>query len=628
MKKTEHGIIQWLITLISVLLCGFQIWTSATVPLQAMPQRGVHLAFLLPAAFLYEVIKQRKRIFEKCAWLLMAILSGASAGYMLVNWMELQNRTTRLVTMDYLMALIMILAVLVLTYRTIGIWMPLIAILFLGYAFIGPYLPEIISFPQISFRRLIATMYCGTEGMFGTCLGAAATFVFTFILFGEFLISFGAGDFFIRLAEGAMGNMRGGTGKIAVITSALFGMVSGSPTANVAATGCLTIPLMKKSGYSSEYAGGVVAAAASGGVIMPPVMGTGAFVMAELIGISYGSICIAALFPAILYFMALLLMVDVHAVKNDLSGKESVPKITMTQVLKEGWHYLLCIGVLLVLLVGLQFSPAKSAFYAILTLVVCDLFIHVVKKQPYDAGRYLAVFVNGCKNAIPVTASTTCAGIIIGAFNATGLNLRLSSILIEVSGNSLMILLLLTMVCTIVLGMGLPPTPVYILMAVMVAPTLVSFGIPKLAAHLFIFYFGSMASITPPVGTAFYVAAGLAKARPMRTGIVAWYTALPAFLLPYIWIYEPAFLLKATIPAIIWTIFTGVIGIVALSLGLEGYLRGKLNRPEQGCLLLASILTVIPEFISTVIGIILIILVLLLQERKRMKLSVNHCMED
>jgi len=613
MYKKEKERVMQLILILSVAMCFFQIYTAATVPLQAMSQRGIHLSFLIPIAFLYEAIKWKDKQGVRIMCYLAAMLSFCSTAYLSANWIELQNRTTRLIPLDYAMAISLILIVLFLTFRSIGIWMPMITVLFLFYAFVGPYLPGMFSFPQISFRRLIATMYCGTEGMFGTCLGAAATFVFTFVLFGEFLIRYGAGDFFINLAESAMGHVRGGTGKIAVITSALFGMVSGSPTANVAATGCLTIPLMKQSGYNAEYAGGVVAAAASGGVIMPPVMGTGAFVMAELIGVSYGVICIAALFPAVLYFLALLVMVDINAVKNGLSGKQEKQKYPRMRVLREGWHYLLCIFVLLLLLVGLQWSPAKSAFYAIITLLTADVINHVIQNKTYDVTRFWDIFLNACKNAIPVTASTTCAGLIIGAFNATGLNLRLSSMLIEFSGNSILILLILTMVCAIVLGMGLPPTSVYILLAVMVAPALISMEIPKLAAHLFIFYFSSMASITPPVGTAFYVSAGLAQSRPMRTGLVAWYTALPAFLLPYIWVYEPAFLLDGTPPVILWSVLTGVVGIVALAYGLEGYLFVPLSKLLRGMLLLAALLTVIPEFWSSVIGFVLIGAVLLIQ---------------
>lgn len=616
MNNIREKMLQRLLVLWSTAMCAFQLYTAAVHPLQAMPQRGVHLLFLLPIAFCYELLKPAVK--NRPLLIGMGLAAMLSSLYLVMNWAELQNRTTRLVPLDYVMAIIMIGVVLFLTWRCIGIWMPLIAALFLVYTFVGPYIPGIFSFPKISFRRIIATMYCGTEGLFGTCLGATATFVFTFVLFGEFLVSLGAGDFFIELAEITMGRVRGGIGKIAVITSALFGMISGSPAANVAATGCLTIPLMKKAGYRSEYAGGVVAAAASGGVIMPPVMGTGAFIMAELIGVSYGKICIAATFPAALYFLALLLMVDTNAVKNGLAKQEVRLERTARDMIGAGWHYVLCIAVLLTLLVGLDWSPAKSAVCAIATLLATDFLKKIFSGRSYDWRDLVRIFTAACKTAVPVTVSTTCAGIIIGAFNATGLNLRLSSILISLSAGKPLVLLALTMFCALILGMGLPATPVYILIATMVGPALTQMGIPKLAAHLFIFYFGSMASITPPVGTAFYISAGLAKADPMHTGFVAWYTALPAFILPYIWIYDPGFLLEGSWGSIIWSVITGVIAIVALAHGLEGYLLAKLGPIPQSLLVIAALLVVIPGVISSLIGFGLIGAVLGIQTlRKR-----------
>ncbi len=613
MSETREKIIVASITILSVCMCAFQLFTAATVPLQAMNQRAVHLTFIFPIIFLYEALKLKKRPALRFACYFAAFLSAASTIYVAIDWMNLQNRTTRLVPADYIFAVILIVAILFLTWRTIGIWMPLIAVLFLAYAFLGPYLPGIFNFAGISIRRLIACLYCGTEGVFGACLGAASTYVFMFVLFGEFLIRYGAGDFFIRLAEVALGGVRGGTGKIAVITSALFGMVSGSPTANVAATGCLTIPMMKKSGYSAEYSGGVVSAAAAGGSIMPPVMGTGAFVMSEIIGVTYGKICVAAMFPAVLYFLALFIMVDVNAAKNGFKGKNERELLSTRQVFRDGWHYLLCITTLIVFLIVLDWSPAKSAVLAILVLILCDALRKLVSGQRLNLVLLKDTLVGACRGAMTVATATACAGIIIGAFTATGLNLRLSTMLIELSGGSTFILLILAAVGALILGMGLPATPVYILMAVMIAPALTRMGIPKLAAHLFVFYFGAMAPITPPVGTAFFVAAGLAKSDPMRTGLVAWYTALVAFLLPFIWVYQPAFLMDGPFLTIVWSVFTGLVGVIALAFGLEGYMLGKLGGLKRIILIAAAIFTVVPEPISTFVGIAAIIVIALSQ---------------
>ena len=602
-----------IIGLLSFGTCVFQIATAANMPLQTMPQRALHLGLMFTIMFLYEIKSSGRSRIKSGLLLVFAVLTAASALYIVVNWLELQNRTTQLIAADYFMGMVMIAAILFLTWRSLGIWMPLIAIVFLIYAFVGQYLPGIFRFSGINLRRLISCLYCGTEGIFGTCVGASATYVFMFILFGEFLLRYGAGKFFIELADSLLGRLRGGTGKIAVVTSALFGMVSGSPTANVAATGCLTIPMMKKSGYSPEYSGGVVAAAAAGGSIMPPVMGTGAFVMAELIGVSYSDICIAAIFPAVLYFAAILLMVDVNAKKNGYSGRKSEQKLILRQVFRDGSHYLLCIAVLVLFLIVLDYSPAKSALISISVLIAADVIRAAILKQSSNLKHIPEILIACCKSAIPIAAATACAGLIVGTFTATGLNLRLSSVLIDLSGGASLVLLLLSAVAAIILGMGLPATPVYILMAVMVAPTLTKMGIPKLAAHLFVFYFGAMAPITPPVGTAFYVAAGIAKSNSMKTGLVAWYTALVAFLLPFIWVYQPAFLLDGSAPEIILAIVTGVIGIAALSFGLEGYLFGKLGPAVRILIIFAAVFTVIPETISTLLGMAIIFSVALRQ---------------
>ena len=274
------------------------------------------------------------------------------------------------------------------------------------------------------------------------------------------------------------------------------------------------------------------------------------------------------------------------------------------------------IVVLFVLLIVLELSPAKSSFFSIVTLFVCDAVKARIENRKVDFSRIYEVVIAASKSAVSIAAVTACAGIIIGCFNATGLNLRLSTMLIEIAGGSKLILLLLAAVGALILGMGLPATPVYILMAVMIAPALTASGIPKLAAHMFVFYFGAMAPITPPVGTAFYVTAGIAKSAPMKTGFTAWYMALVAFLVPFVWVYEPAFLLIGTVPEIIWTVITCTIGTVALAFGLEGYILGRVSLPLRVVLIAAAIMMVIPERISTVIGLAVILAVLAVQFTK------------
>ena len=312
---------------------------------------------------------------------------------------------------------------------------------------------------------------------------------------------------------------------------------------------------------------------------------------------------------AVLYFLSLFIMVDLHAAKLGLSHGSDI-SISAKETFREGWHYMAAIVVLFVLLIVLELSPAKSSFFSIVTLLVCDSVKARIENRKVDFSRIYDVVIAASKSAVSIAAVTACAGIIIGCFNATGLNLRLSTMLIEIAGGSKLILLLLAAVGALILGMGLPATPVYILMAVMIAPALTASGIPKLAAHMFVFYFGAMAPITPPVGTAFYVTAGIAKSAPMKTGFTAWYMALVAFLVPFVWVYEPAFLLIGTVPEIIWTVITCTIGTVALAFGLEGYMLCRVSLPLRIVLIAAAIMMVIPERISTVIGLAVILAVL------------------
>lgn len=599
-KKKSN--VEKIIIVLSLVLSAFQLYTAAIAPMQSVQQRAVHLFFIFPLGFLYEAQKYENKKSLRIGCYLLALVSAAASLYVSINWLELQNRTTQLLPSDYIFAIALIAVILVITQRTIGWCMPIIAIVFIVYSFTGQYLGGVFKFSAISLRRFIASVFCGTEGIFGTCLGAAATYVFMFIMFGEFLSKYSAGDFFVRLSEAAFGRMRGSSGKIAIITSALFGMISGSPTANVAATGCLTIPMMRKSGYKPEYSGGIVAAASAGGSICPPVMGTGAYVMAEMTGMSYGSICLAAALPAALYFMSLFLMVDIHAIKHNIAGSD-VPPIKVKDALKEGWHYLLSIIVMILFLIILNWSPAKSSVISIAVLVLCDYARKLSAKEKHVFKPFYEALISSCKSAVTIASVTACAGLIIGCFNATGLNLRLSSMLIELSGGSTLALLILAAIGALILGMGLPATPAYILMAVMIAPALTSLGISKLAAHMFVFYYGAMAPITPPEGTAFYISANLAGAKPMKTGFMAMCTALVAFLLPFIWVYEPALLLDGAVVEVLVVIITTIIGTSALAFGLEGYLFGHLNAWKRILLILASVTMVIPNTICTIIGI-------------------------
>lgn len=612
MTKRYEKIIENIVLVLCIALTVFQVYTAATLPLQTFSQRSIHLSFMFPIGFLLMAKKSKKALF-RCGFYLCAILSLVVFMYIFINRNVITLRVTSMIPTDFLFGIISIVLVLILTYKALGIWMPLIAAVFILYSYIGPHLTGVLRFRAVSLQRFLSTVYLSEEGIFGSITGVSATYVFMFILFGEFLMEFGAGQFIIDLAESAFGKFRGGSAKIAVIAAGLFGMVSGSSPVIVAGTGPFTIPLIKKAGYSGEYAGGVVAAASVGGLIMPPVMGAAVFIMADTLQMTYGAICIHASVCAVLYFASLFFMADIRALKIKDVGiaKDKLPN--GKKVFLSGWHHLISVFLLVYLLCVLQWSAAKSAFWAIVALYAAYFIRALISKDKLTLKGELSKMVNICRRTgegmVTVCSACVCAGIIIGCLTATGLNLRMSAMLVALSGGSKLLLLLLAMVGNIILGMGLPPLSVYIVMSIMVAPALIQLGIPAFAAHMFVFYFGIMASITPPVGIAFYVSSGIAESDPMKTGLSAWKFALAGFIMPFVFVYNPALLLMGSTGKIIWTILTCVIGLVALSYAIEGYMHaaGTIPIPMRILLVIGAIITVIPEIISTIIGLVIII---------------------
>lgn len=624
MNTNRSKLLKTIIATISIVLSLFEIYTAATIPFTAFEQRSVHLGLVFALVFLYDAVDRENKYLRLLDYML-AVISLILNAYIFFNWDKIGMRTTALTNADITVSILLIVFVLSTTYKTIGVWMPIISVIFILYSIFGPYMPGLLRFRGISLNRALSSICLSSEGIYGATTGVSATFVFMFLLFGEFLLSYGGGTFIMDLAQAAFGGMRGAAPKIAVIASGLFGMVSGSATANVAATGTFTIPLIKKRGYSSEFAGGIVAAATTGGLLMPPVMGTAAFIMAEMIGMPYGEVCLIAAIPAFLYFMSLFLMADLHAAKQ---GDTAIPKEERPdgkKVIKEGWHHLISLGVLVVFLCVLQISASKACFYSIVALVLSDYVIRIVRKEKIslkaELDRLVNISIRAGKGAFGVACACACAGIIVGVFSATGLNLRFSNLLVDLAGGAQVLLLILSMFGAIILGMGLPSVSVYILMAIIVAPALIKTGIPTVCAHMFLFYFGLMAPITPPVGVAFYVAAGVADAKPMPTGIKAALMALPGFIMPYMFIYSPAIILQGSAVQIIWATITCVIGLLAMAVVMVGHFGKKISVALRIVLLAAAIMTIVPEPVSSFAGIVIILFILLYQHIKARKVS-------
>ena len=475
-------------------------------------------------------------------------------------------------------------------------------------------------------------MYLTTEGLFGTPLGVSASFVFLFIPFGAFLHSTGLGKFFIDLALAAAGRFVGGPAKVAVLASGFFGTISGSSVANTVSTGTFTIPLMKSIGYRGSFAGAVEAASSTGGQIMPPIMGAAAFIMAQFLGVGYIEIAKAALIPAVLYYLAVGFMVHMEAKRLGLVGipVERLPKLS--SVLRNGFYLLTPIFVLIYLLIQ-GYTPLKSAYYCIVTTVLISVLSQNIKVflgakasnlnlgselrecNKNACSDLLSALEKGGRLALGVAAACACTGFVVGTVTLTGVGLKLANAILTLSANNFALTLFFTMISSIILGMGLPTTAKYIVLATIAAPAIETFGVPKLAAHLFIMYFGILADLTPPVALAAYAAAGIAKAEPNATGFMAVKLAAAGFLIPYVFCYDPALLMiGASNLQIAVIVATAVVGIAALSFAAVGFWKRRLNIFERLLLLGATIFLIVPGLSTDAIGIGIVAVVYLLQK--------------
>ncbi|MPM37384.1 hypothetical protein SDC9_83998 [bioreactor metagenome] len=426
----------------------------------------------------------------------------------------------------------------------------------------------------------------------------SAIYVSVFVIFAGVLEASGAGDVFIRLTQSLLGGYRGGPAKVAVVASSLFGTISGSAVANVVGTGSFTIPLMKKSGFKPEFAGAVETAASSGGQLMPPVMGAAAFIMADYLG-SYQEVLIAAIIPAILFYIVLFMMIDLEALRKNLHGqpKEELP--SFMEELKKGWLLLLPLVLLVVLLVGVKYSAQKSAFVSILFLIAIMLLYPGKKRRLWDV---IGLIAESSKGMVSVALTTGTAGIIVGMLMLTGIGYKLSSLLVAVSGGHLFLLLVLTMLTSVILGMGMPTSAAYVLLATLIVPALEQLGVVKIAAHFFVFYFGIMANVTPPVAVAAYTAAGIAEADSMKTGLTAFRLSLAGFLLPFMFCINPALLGQGSLGEIAWAIITALVGSFGLATAVQRYFKGNLNWPKTLILLVGSVGMMVPGAMSDFIG--------------------------
>ncbi len=609
-----HGVMAKIVTALAIAFSVFQLYTAIFGVLDAQLQRAVHLGFGLCLVFLlYPTRKSWSRHKLHPLDLVLAILGAAAPAYIVIAYQSLVLRSGLVSGTDLVIGTVGIVLVIEAARRVVGLPMVCVVLAFLLYAFVGPYMPGVLAHRGLTLSQLVGHLYFTTEGVFGIPLGVSSTFIFLFILFGAYLESTGLGKFFIDLANSIAGWASGGPAKVAVLSSGLMGTVSGSSVANVVGTGSLTIPMMKKLGYHKNFAGAVEAAASTGGQLMPPVMGAAAFLMAEFVGVPYIEIVKAAVIPALLYFAGVWLGVHFEAKRENLKGipRSELPKLST--ILKERGHLALPLIVIVYLLVA-GYTPMRAALFAIILSILCSMIRKSTRMKPLEIVMGLE---RGARGVLSVLVACAAAGIVIGVVTKTGVGLKLASGLLDLSGGMLLPTMFFTMITAIILGMGVPTTANYVITSTIAAPAIIQMGVPVLCAHMFVFYFGIIADVTPPVALAAFAGAGIAGGNPLRTGINASKLAIAAFIIPYMFVLSPNLLMiDATALNLITTTVTALVGMIALSSALIGFLADKATRIERIVLIIAGLLLIKPGIGTDVPGFVLFAIILAIQMRR------------
>ncbi|PTY39822.1 TRAP transporter permease [Brachyspira hampsonii] len=627
--RRYNGFKKYLIIAISVIFCLFQLYSILSGRITAQVVRATHLAFVMLLAYLLFPMK-KDMPKDKLPWydVILAIIGAASWGYIVINFESIVRRAGIYTTTDIIIGIIGILLVFEACRRIVGLPILIISIVFIIYALFGAYAPGFLNHRGYSLQRLVSHLFYNTEGIMGTPIGASATFIFLFIFFGALLDKTGIGQFFIDICNAIAGGFDGGPAKVAVLTSAMFGTVSGSSVSNTVGTGSFTIPMMKSLGYRGEFAGAVEASASTGGQLMPPIMGAASFLMAESLGIPYMQVAKAAIIPAILYFTGIFIMVHLEAKKTGLKGlsRDSLPKMGEL-LMKKGYLVIPLLTIIYFFVLG------KTAIYAGLMGIIAAAIVAVInsivdiimkRKVSFGFSDLIDVFVNAARNIISVAIACAMAGIIIGVITLTGLGLKIGAGLISISGGIPILLLFLTMISSIILGMGVPTTANYLITSTIAASAIIGLGYEPLAAHMFVFYFGIIADVTPPVALAAMAGAAIAKSDPLKTGIEATKLSIGAFIIPYMFIFNPDILMiNTTISDVIPILITSLIGMFGVSAGLEGYVFRKCKAYERILFIIAGLLSIYPEVYSDIIGIGMIVILVAVQIITRNKNKMN-----
>ena len=604
-QRSFTGRMGLFITVVTVALAGFQLYTAFLGVLPAMQQRSLHLSFVLPLIFLlYPMWKSSPKECPSFWDWAFAIMSAVCTLYIFFMYENIVNRAGMHSQYELYLGAALIFLVFEAARRVLGYPLPIFCALFILFAYFGRSMPGPLMHFGLSVPRIIEELYLTTDGLFGLVTGVSATYIYLFILFGAFLGSTGTSQFFNDLAMALTGHHKGGPAKIAVVSSALMGTISGSTSANVATTGSFTIPLMKKIGYKPYFAGAVEAAASTGGQIMPPVMGAAAFIISDSLGVPYLKVLVAAIVPAILYFWGIWCCLSLEAAKLGLKGlpKSMLPDIRDV-LLKDGYKAVPLFGIIYFLVKG--YNPLYAGCWGIILAILLSF---IKKEDRLDLKSFISTLEKGSRSALSVAIACIIVGVVIGMMGATGVALKVGDVILRLTNGNLMLTLVSTMVLSIILGMGMPTTASYVMASAVAAPALILLGCEPLDVHFFVFFYAVLSSVTPPVCVGAYTAAGIAGSDPNKTAFTAAKLALAGFIVPFVFIYSPQIMLTnvESWTSTLLAIFTAIIGVYGLSVATEGFIVHHVSLLGRLAAFAGALSLIVPGLWSDVGGLVLL----------------------
>lgn len=613
-----------IIGLVAIVTSCYHLYYAFFHPFFDLNHRSIHWLFISVLTFTLYPFSKKKSPSNRMTIIdgVLLVMSVIICIWLFINSSDILNRAGSFEKIDVIMGTALVLLTLEASRRTTGPAVSIVALVFLAYAFFGPYLPDSLAHRGYSIERVSTYLALTTDGIFGICIGVSANFILLFILYGALLRKTGAGQFLTDVAFAMTGRTRGGPAKAAVVSSTFFGMISGSSIANTVTTGTFTIPLMRRTGYPAHFAAGVEASSSVMGMIMPPIMGAAAFIMAEVLGIPYVQVCIAAAIPASLAFFGTFMQVHFRAVSLGLKGMAKAQLPSMKAALLKGWHHIFSVS-LLIYCLFLNYSPERAVVVAIVAQLATVLVVGLIKGETL---KELAITLveslrDGAIDTVEVAAACAAAGIIIGSVTMTGLGISFSSLVVDASMGHLWLALPLTMFACLVLGMGVPVTAQYVIVSSLVAPALTQMGVVAIGAHLFVLYFGTRADITPPVALAAYAAAGIAKSPPMKTGVTAFKLGIAGYIVPFMFVYAPELLCIGSFGEIILATGSAILGITALAAAVQRCFLMKCNWFDLVILYSIAFLMMKPGMSTDILGLVLFGVVFTLQKKKKRKID-------